>query len=100
MSSLGSQPISIKEIKEVYEMLPKEQLVSILIEKTLEIRKLREVEEKDTPKLTKPMPPLSRIIRERTIGTCPKCGSTENRKYGLFGRKIGCINERCENYYK
>jgi len=47
-----------------------------------------------------PKPPLSRIIREGTIGSCPKCHSTEIRKYWLFGKKIGCIQPECENYYK
>lgn len=44
--------------------------------------------------------PLSRVIREGTIGTCKICGSTENKKYVFFGKSIGCINEECENYFK
>ena len=27
-----------------------------------------------------PKPPLSRVIREGTEGSCPKCGSTEEKK--------------------
>ena len=47
-----------------------------------------------------PIKPLPRIIREGTIGTCPVCHSTEIRKYRLFGKKIGCINPDCSNFYK
>ena len=47
-----------------------------------------------------PKPPPCRIIREGTIGSCPKCHSTEVRKYWLFGEIIGCIQPECENYYK
>jgi hypothetical protein len=49
-----------------------------------------------------PKAPCCRVIREGTIGTCPECGSTEDRKYNFlffsFGKKIGCINECCHNY--
>ena len=41
-----------------------------------------------------------RLIREGTIGTCPKCGSTQERRFWLWGKSIGCINSKCENYYK
>ena len=49
-----------------------------------------------------PKPPLDRIIRDHSIGTCPLCGSTEQRKYQFFGvgKIIGCINPDCKNYYK
>lgn len=45
-----------------------------------------------------------RLIREGTIGDCPNCGSTTLHKHewGIFGRwgkKIGCIQPECENYY-
>lgn len=47
-------------------------------------------------------PPYSQVIREGTEGSCPICGSTEDRKYNFlffsFGKKIGCINPECENY--
>ena len=42
MSSNSTPPLTEKEIKEVYNYLNKERLIEILIEKTLEIRKLRE----------------------------------------------------------
>ncbi len=42
----------------------------------------------------------SRLIREGSIGTCPECGSTEVKKYRIFGKMIGCISPRCEKYYK
>ena len=45
-----------------------------------------------------PKPPLSRVIREGTEGSCPKCGSTEEKKYYFFGPKIVCINHKCDNY--
>ena len=54
--------------------------------------------------MEKPKPPLCRIIREGTIGTCPKCHSTEEKKHNFFvfswGKTLGCINPKCENYYK
>ena len=47
-----------------------------------------------------PKPPLGRLIREGTIGDCPYCGSTTIKRWILFGRSIGCIQETCTNYYK
>ena len=52
-----------------------------------------------------PSPPLSRIITEGTIGDCPKCRSTRVRKTKLgkffgMGKKGGCIQPKCDNYYK
>ena len=51
-----------------------------------------------------PKPPLSRIIREGTIGSCPICHSTEQKRFNLLflsvGRILGCINSDCDNYYK
>lgn len=51
----------------------------------------------------------SRLVKEGTIGDCPNCGSTTLRKYewpdswlalfGRWGKKIGCIQSECENYY-
>jgi len=41
MSSTGER-ITKKEIREVYEMLPKDQLINIAIQKTQEIWNLRE----------------------------------------------------------
>ena len=52
--------------------------------------------------MQKPKPPLCRVIREGTIGTCPVCHSTDDKKYNFFffsfGPKIGCINPECENF--
>lgn len=52
----------------------------------------------------KPIQPLSRVIKEGTLGTCPKCYSTEIKKHNIlgfkFGPKIGCINPECVRYYK
>ena len=48
----------------------------------------------------KPKPPLSRLVTEGTCGTCPKCRSTEVKRYKIFGPSIGCINPKCENYFK
>ncbi len=42
MSDNSAQPMSIDELKEVYDRLPKEQLVSILVGKTLLVRELME----------------------------------------------------------
>ena len=49
---------------------------------------------------SKVIKPPSMIIREGTVGTCPKCGSTEKRRFGFFGKKLGCIQPECKNYYK
>ena len=46
MSDNSAQPMSIDELKEVYELLSKEALVNILIGKTLLIRELIEEKEK------------------------------------------------------
>jgi len=52
--------------------------------------------------MREPKRPLSRVIREGTIGTCPICHSTEDKEYDFFffsfGKKIGCINSECNNY--
>ena len=49
-----------------------------------------------------PKAPHDRVIREGTVGTCPECHSTEDKKYNIFffsfGKKIGCINPECDNY--
>lgn len=47
-----------------------------------------------------PQRPMSRIIREGSIGTCPECGSTEKITWFGLGKKIGCIQPECKNYYK
>jgi hypothetical protein len=44
-----------------------------------------------------PKPPLTRFIKEGTIGTCPKCHSTEKKRWF---KVVGCINPNCDNYYK
>lgn len=41
MSSLDSTQITVKELEEVYELMTKDRLVEIIVEKTLEIRRLR-----------------------------------------------------------
>ena len=49
---------------------------------------------------TLPKPPLSRIIREGTVGDCPECHSTTIKK-SIWSRKtIGCIQPKCINYYE
>jgi len=45
-----------------------------------------------------PQQPLSRIIREGTIGDCPICKSTSERRPWLFG-KWYCINNKCHHYH-
>lgn len=46
---------------------------------------------------------MVRLIREGTTGTCPKCGSTELKKYEFlfirFGENIGCIQPKCDNFF-
>jgi hypothetical protein len=43
-------------------------------------------------------PPVS-IIHEDKAGTCPKCGSSEHRKW-LFGPVDGCYQPLCPRYYR
>ena len=50
--------------------------------------------------IDKPKRPLTRIITEGTSGTCSICKSTEIKRFIFFGRSIGCIQPKCENYYK
>lgn len=52
----------------------------------------------------KPIQPLSQLVREGTIGDCPRCRSTQVKRYFSntifqFGKSIGCINPKCERYY-
>ena len=58
---------------------------------------LRYKEEKVIPE--PPERPIGRVVTEGTHGSCPKCGSTEKKMWGFFGKKIGCIQSLCENYY-
>jgi len=54
-------------------------------------------------KLSKPKPPLGRLILEGAIrwtGECPFCDSSTIKKYWWFGPIIGCIHPECKNYYK
>jgi hypothetical protein len=48
----------------------------------------------------KPPFPGPRLIREGSIGDCPKCKSTTVKRFIWFGKMIGCINPRCDFYYK
>ena len=75
--------------------------------KNIEPPKFRTVSEglgvvKQEPKIDKSLVimPCCRLIKEDTIGDCPDCGSTTVRKYKIFGKKIGCIQPKCPNYYK
>lgn len=43
--------------------------------------------------------PLNRIIAEGTVDSCPVCGSTERYSGNFFGKKLGCINPDCNNFY-
>lgn len=63
---------------------------------------LEELIESSRPKKEKQIPikPSTKLVREGTIGTCPKCGSTEIKRFIWFGKSIGCINSKCENYYE
>lgn len=50
--------------------------------------------------MDKPTPPLNRIIKEGTTGDCPLCKSTTIKRFILFGKSIGCIQPKCNNYFK
>jgi len=41
-----------------------------------------------------PKPPPLRMIRESDIGNCPRCHSSTDKKYWLWGPKK-CINLEC-----
>ena len=45
-------------------------------------------------------PPLSRIVKEGTIGDCICCKSTTIKRFIFFGKIIGCINSQCKFFYK
>ena len=47
----------------------------------------------------KPKPPLICLIREGTIGTCPKCHSTEIKRFILFAGALNIIIGRCPLFY-
>lgn len=48
-----------------------------------------------------PKPPLLRIIQEgHGFLAYPKCGSSMKRSFPIFGKYIGCIQPKCDNYYK
>lgn len=51
----------------------------------------------DEDKIIKPFP---RLVREGTVGDCPKCRSTTIKRFIWFGMSIGCIQPKCDNYYK
>jgi len=65
----------------------------------MKIEEINNIEKLDTVPSPPPFP-LSRLIREGTIGDCPKCGSTTDKTFFGFGKSIGCIQPECENYYK
>ena len=67
----------------------------VLFYKDIEIRVIKK-EAPDVPK--PPTPPLSRIIREGSIGTCEKCGSSLHRKFFIW--VDGCYQPECSFYYK
>ena len=51
--------------------------------------------------ITKPLPPLpslGRILREGGVHICDKCHSSI--KTNWYGKKLGCIQPKCSNYYK
>lgn len=45
-----------------------------------------------------PEPPPPRRIKEGARGFCKKCGSSF--KTTFWGKIRGCIQPKCENYYK
>lgn len=55
-------------------------------------------EEFEQRKLTRPKPPLSKIIREGSTSFCKNCGSTvsKNGFLGIFGEML-CHNSECQN---
>ena len=85
--------VSSENLEQLNEGVPrKERLISEVSSGNLEQLN------KGVPK--PPKPPLSSHVREGTIGTCPKCRSTEIKRFIWFGESIGCINPECENYSK
>ncbi len=64
----------------------------------------------DCPHSNVPVPPppssptpLPRDLRESSTGSgplCPICRSDIKRRFWIFGKLLGCINEDCENYWR
>jgi hypothetical protein len=42
----------------------------------------------------RPKPPPIMMLREGSMGSCPNCGSSEDKKYWFFGPRK-CINSEC-----
>jgi len=71
----------------------------VVNEKCVTIRYAKEGD-KLKPLPPKPKFPPLRMIREGSSAPpCPKCGSSQMRKFPLFGKVTGCIQPECENYY-
>lgn len=51
---------------------------------------------------TRPILAPNRVFAEADPNpeTCQFCGSSIKKRFWLFGKILGCINERCENYYE
>jgi len=48
-----------------------------------------------------PTPPLPRVIGfDFLSGHCEECGSSLHRNWYFFGDRKGCIQKKCDNYYK
>jgi len=44
-----------------------------------------------------PSPPPIRILKEGSLGICDKCGSSLKKTW--FGKTLGCVQQKCSNYY-
>lgn len=77
----GPEPLSIRE----WGLPPKKSIPSSIPE---------------SPSPSSPCPP-TRLSAEGYVGpACPICRSDMKRRWWVFGRLLGCINEDCRNYWK
>ncbi len=56
--------------------------------------------ESQPPEPSTRTPPVAMIEEWDTRPKCPKCGSTQVRRWMRFGRPKGCIQPECRNYYQ
>lgn len=86
-------------------MLPENELYIAVLVNALRLSReqmgalVRNLVDRGAPIPEPPTPPPDRIFREGTAGTCPRCGSTEVKRFVLFGRTIGCINPDCSLHH-
>ena len=69
--------------------------IQLILNRSFKIEKIMK-NMKNIPK--PPKRPMTRIIREGSTSFCPYCHSSIQKSF--FGKKLGCIQPECKNYYK